>query len=71
MIKCFNKLPPLQELKTKSVLWSNLFRRGSEIIIDYGHQQSGSLTHDTAGRLDASHISQTCVFGHLLTVCTC
>lgn len=44
MIKCFNKLPLLRVLKTKSVLQINLFKRGSEIIIDYRYQQPGSLT---------------------------
>lgn len=45
MIKCFNKLPPLRVLKTKSVLQINLFKLGIEIIFnDYCYQPPGSLT---------------------------
>lgn len=44
MIKCFNKLPPQRVLETKSVLQTNLFKQGSEIIDDDRYQQPGSLT---------------------------
>lgn len=45
VIKCFNKLPLLRVLETKSVLQNNLFKRRSEIIIDDdGYQRTGSLT---------------------------